>query len=729
MRRTSLWIFALYLITSCAHERTPYASTQSPLALSRVVLYRNGIAYFERQGAIDGDRLAIKVRKDQINDLLKSLTVIDRGSGKTLSVSIPLDPKAWQDAALAMLTPGRGRLAEVLDALRGTEVAVDAEGRSARGRIVMVERILETPEPVRGGQTPTVPQEDHRLTLLNGGAFEVLRLSRVRTITFQQGDLVMQLDRHLDATAGEGMFQQVDVVVRLADSAKHDLVVSYVAQAPLWKPTYRLVLSDDGSGKALLQAWAVVANVSGENWDKVDLSLTSGAPLAFRYDLHTPQQVERPDLTQSGVHKQAQMAFGEATYAPPPPPSAAAPTAQGEMIQLDEAEDAASGAPMAKEERSRREMSKKAGVARPQVAPAAPPAPSMSAVDLMKMASSAAPRTTARRVAGLTRFDIAERVTLPDGSASMVMLINKLVNGEEAFLFKPGGSGQGYEFNPYRVVRFQNSTEFVLEPGPISIYSGGSFVGEGLSESIASQDKATIPFAAEPSIIVHSGSEASGDAVKISRIVRGVIEVESFQRVLTTWTVQVKPSKQGYRVLVRQGRAGDLYTLVDPPKDTETLPDGYFIPVVVGPDQAQASLQVVERTPSNYSLSVWDDKAPELLKQLLELPGLDSSARAALQPVVDARQQIGRIDTELAGLSAQQEELDERAEEERQNLHAIQKDPKAGALRKRLSERLEELTQKAAEIGRRIVDLNSQRLSRKIELEDKLRELDLTTTK
>jgi hypothetical protein len=687
------------------------------------VLYRNGVAYFERQGAIDGDRLTLKVRKDQINDLLKSLTVIDRSSGKTLSVSIPLDPKAWQDAALSMLTPGRGRLAEVLDALRGTYVEVDTDTRTARGRIVMVERVLEAPDPLRGSVAPSQPQEDHRLTLLDNGAFEIMKLSRVRTITIQSGDLVMQLDRHLDATAGEGMFQQVDVVVRLAENTKHDLIVSYVAQAPLWKPTYRLVLADDNSGKALLQAWAVVANVSGENWDHVTLALTSGAPLAFRYDLHTPEDVERPDLTQSGVHKHASVAFGEATYAPPPPPAAAAPVlapAEADRYEAEESlSEQASGAGDQKD-RARESKKSKAGNLPLRAAPMP------SAVDLQTLAQSAAPQTTARRVAGLTRFDLAERMTLPDGSASMVMLINQLVSGEETFLFKPGGSGQGYEHNPYRVVRFHNGTDFVLEPGPISIYSGGSFVGEGLSEAIASQDKATIPFAAEPSIVVHSAPVASGDAVKITKIVRGVIEVESFQRVTTTWTVSVKPTQQGYRVLVRQSRAGDLYTLVDPPKDTETLPDGYFIPVLVGPDQAEATLEVVERTPSNYSLSVWDDKAPELLKQLLEAPGLDPAARAALQPVVDARQQIGRIDTELVGLTAQQEEIDERANEERQNLLAIQKDPKAGALRKRLSARLEELTQKAAEIGRKIVDLNSQRLSRKIELEDKLRELDLT---
>jgi hypothetical protein len=725
MRLTCVVLLALSLLTSCAHSRNRFATTQSPLALSRVVLYRNGIAYFERQGAIDGDRLTLKVRKDQINDLLKSLTVIDRSSGKTLSVSIPLDPKAWQDAALSMLTPGRGRLAEVLDALRGTYVEVETDTRTARGRIVMVERILEAPDPIKGSVAPSQPQEDHRLTLLDNGAFEIMKLSRVRTITIQQGDLVMQLDRHLDATAGEGMFQQVDVVVRLAENTKHDLIVSYVAQAPLWKPTYRLVLADDNSGKALLQAWAVVANVSGENWDHVTLALTSGAPLAFRYDLHTPEDVERPDLTQSGVHKHAQVAFGEATYAPPAPPPAAAappmaPPADADRYESEESlSDQASGAGAADKKDRARELSKKSSA--PLRA-----APMPSAVDLQTLAQSGAPQTTARRVAGLTRFDLAERMTLPDGSASMVMLINQLVSGEETFLFKPGGSGQGYEHNPYRVVRFHNGTDFVLEPGPISIYSGGSFVGEGLSEAIASQDKATIPFAAEPSIVVHSAPLASGDAVKITKIVRGVIEVESFQRVTTTWTVSVKPSKQGYRVLVRQSRAGDLYTLVDPPKDTETLPDGYFIPVLVGPDQAEATLEVVERTPSNYSLSVWDDKAPELLKQLLETPGLDAAARTALQPVVDARQQIGRIDTELVGLQAQQEQIDERANEERQNLLAIQKDPKAGALRKRLSARLEELTQKGSEIGRKIVDLNSQRLSRKIELEDKLRELDLT---
>jgi hypothetical protein len=707
-------------------------TTEAQLKLSRVVLYRNGVAYFERSGVADGDRLTLKVRKDQVNDLLKSLTLIDRTSGKTVSVSIPLDPRAWQDAALSMLLPGRGQLAEVLDALRGTEISVATDSRRVTGRIVMVER---TPRvPLREPQ-PQPREDDHKLTLLNGDTLEIVQLSEVKSLKLRDGDLIMQLDRHLDASAGEGMFQQVDVVAHFADAGQHDLTVSYVAQAPLWKPTYRLVLADDGSGKALLQAWAVVSNVSGENWNDVSLSLTSGSPLAFRYDLHTPQDVARPDLTQSGVDKHAQVAFGETTFAPPAeaappqapmaPPAPAAASMAREQLQFDDAlrEDS---------DKDSESEARKAGPQKPSAKmlsmlprrsaqPAAAPGLSFSA-----MVAQQPQAASAKRVAGLTRFDIAHSVSLPDGSASMVQLVNQLVPGEQTFLYIPGGSGQGYERNPYRVVRFLNDTDFVLEPGPISIYASGSFVGEGLSEAIASHDRATIPFAAEPSIIVRSDIEASGAELKVTRIVRGVVEVQSFQRVKTTWQVEAKSSPQPQRVLVRQPRASGGFELVNPPKETESLPDGYFIPVVVPPNQTSATLDVVEQTPSKLSLDIWNDKVPDLLGQLLTAQELSAEQRATLAPIIELRQAIGRIDTEIEGLQAQQAELDERAEAERENLLAIQKDPNAAALRKRLSQRLEQLTQQAAQLGRSIVERSSQRMEKKIALDDRLRDLDLT---
>ena len=48
---------------ACGGARTPYATTGGALQLSKVVLYRNGVGYFERGGKVDGDALKRKVQK------------------------------------------------------------------------------------------------------------------------------------------------------------------------------------------------------------------------------------------------------------------------------------------------------------------------------------------------------------------------------------------------------------------------------------------------------------------------------------------------------------------------------------------------------------------------------------------------------------------------------------------------------------------------------------------
>ncbi len=731
-------------LAGCAH-RSPYATTDDGLALDRVVLYRSGIGYFERRGAFDGELLTLKVRKDQVNDLLKSLTVVDTKAGKTVSVSMPLDPQSWANAALAMLAPGSGNLAEVLDALRGAEVVLHAGRRRVRGRIVMVEAVEDEPQPQpAGGAAVMVPvggTRDHKITLLRGREVEVVRLSQVRSFTLRDGDLALQLHRSLDASAGEGMFQQVEVQIRLDGARGHDLMVSYVVAAPVWKPTYRVVLPDDAKGKALLQAWAVVDNVSGEEWREVGMSLTAGEPIAFRYDLHTPRNVERADLSEAGSRKRATVALGESSYdydaapqeAPMPSPAV---SGYAEMEEAAYDEDLRADAKVSKErEKSKAKKSAAAAAstragggaaAGPRLPMAPPPPPAGPQLDNATLARSVQADAKARSVSGLTSYELGGRVTVPDGTSTMVALVNESVEAEQTFLFRPGGAGIGYEVNPYRVVRFRNTTPFVLEPGPITIYAGGSFVGEGISEAVGAGSSATIPFAVEPSIMVTSQTEYSGADLRIVRIVRGVLECESFQRRATTWNIKGKPDPKGYRVLVRHGKAGAEYVLQSRPDGVEDLPDGYLIPVKVDPKSGEGSVKVVEQTPSRITLTIWDGRAPELIQTLLSVPGIDADTRAKLQPIVALRQEIGRIDAELDGRHAQQAEYNARAEETRDNLAAIQKDPRAGDLRQRLSKRLEEFTSGADKIGRQLVELQSKRMEKRIELEDRLQTLDLT---
>ena len=728
-----------------ADSRSRFPTSTDDLALRRVVLYRNGVGYFERQGEFDGKVLRIKVRKDQINDLLKSLTVVDRRTGKAVSVSMPLDPAHWARAALTALSPGSGSLDVVLDQLRGVEVVLDTVNGNVSGRIVMVEGIDDEPDPTmassshRGrGELPALGR-DHKITLLNGQKLEVVRLSKVQGVTLKDGDLALQFHRRLDAAAGEGMFQQVEVAIRLDTSASHELVVSYVVEAPMWKPTYRVVLPKEGKGDALLQAWAVVDNVSGEDWREVALALTAGEPLAFRYDLHSPRRVYRQDLSSRGKRGQARVAMGETTFehAPPPAPMAyrqpatagglgrrtkgdakPAPAYRSRMKKRDQ--------PVSRSEASLLpEASGRAGLDDDGVGRDVWNAPASVTLDALRRSTDA--RASASKASGLTRFDIQTAVTVPDGSSTMVALVNQPVTAEETFFYKSGGGGIGFEQNPYRVVRFRNTTPFVLEPGPISIYSGGSFVGEGISEAVGANTSAIVPFAVEPGIVVTREAKYIPEEVKFLKIVRGVIHIERFRQQKTVWKVKAQGMDKGYQVLIRHPKMGAGFKLKNPPSGVEDLANAYLVPLQVAAGKRAGRIELVEQTPSRTTIEIRSGQALKVLEVALVAPNLSAKQRAKLDPIVKARRDIGRIDTTISGLRRQQSELDRRAAHHRKVLSRLKKDksPEAAQLRRKSTKALEEFGQEGDRIGRELIKLENEKLRKLLQLEEMLQDLTL----
>lgn len=748
MRARHLLMFSLTCLTGCAGSFR-MAPVQGDLGLDAVVLYRNGIGYFERSGTVNGDTLSIKVRKDQVDDLLKSLTVVNR-EGKVVSVSMPLDPASWSRAALATLQPGYGNLPNVLSAMAGTDIIVHTNsGNRINGRIVMVEEVVNEPGSASGenssryGGGGLEETRDHKLTVMAGNRMHVVRLSQMRGFTIKDGDLAMQLQRTLDAAAGEGMFEQVEVQIHLNDARSHDLMISYVVAAPMWKPTYRVVLADDGP--SLLQGWAVVDNVSGEDWRDVELSLTSGSPIAFRYNLKTPRTVGRADLTGQGVPRQAAVAMGETSYAEAEE-DMAEPTAATEGLGMVGSGRGGGGgiyrAPAKKKKSRRRNKLEESsdmemagnyggvGYGRGAMPSAAAPAPSAEPrLDYDALRQSTMAQTRAREISGLTQVTVEDPVTVPDGASTMVAMINQDIEAEQVLMYKPGGAGAGFERNPYRVVRFTNATDYVLESGPISVYQSGSFVGEGIANTVGAGESVTIPFSVEPSVGVTSDTSASTGKTRLLRVVRGVFEVETYYERTTTWKARLKErAERDLKILIRHTRASVGHELVDRPEGTEDVDGGYLVPLMVNKGGDGASVKLVERTPSKSKLSIWDSASPKLLSTILEAEGIDPELRARLQPILDARQNIGLIDTKVEGLRRQQVELDKRANETRANLEAIKKDPKAGALRKRLNKRMEEFSNEGNAIGREIVELNRQRLELKIDLDDRLLDLSFTPT-
>src|SRR4030095_4081254 len=99
MKRTLLLVVVcLFSVNSFAQTRratrtlipTPPASgtNAQTLPIRRVILYSNGVAYIERRGTVSGHaEINLSFKQSQVDDVLKSMVVLDLGSGRIGAVS------------------------------------------------------------------------------------------------------------------------------------------------------------------------------------------------------------------------------------------------------------------------------------------------------------------------------------------------------------------------------------------------------------------------------------------------------------------------------------------------------------------------------------------------------------------------------------------------------------------------------------------------------------------
>jgi hypothetical protein len=226
--------------------------------------------------------------------------------------------------------------------------------------------------------------------------------------------------------------------------------------------------------------------------------------------------------------------------------------------------------------------------------------------------------------------------------------------------------------------------------------------------------------------MVTATSKFDGDEMRLVKIVRGVLEVEQFGRKQTTYTVKAQTMVSGFNLLIRHPKAGWNYELATRPEGTEDLPDAFLVKIAVAKGQREGSLTVTEQTPSRTQISIWEKPALELLEKLVLYTDLTPEAKKKLEPIVAKRREMGKIDEQIDGLTRQRGQLDQRASETRQNLQAIEKNTAAAQLRGKLTKMLDEFSAEGNRIGKELVELETKRLERRIELEDMLQDLDLT---
>lgn len=663
MRPASFLCLAL-LSAACA--RGPNVGSELPL--KRVVIYRNGVGYFERSGTVDEERVTFDMQQRMIGDFLASLAIVERGGSSVRSASFPLE---LQDAE----TPGAS----------AHEPLVKKRGRRLPP------------------QTDPVPHDPNDM----------------RTVVL-----------HLDGK-------------------EHDLTIGYLSETPVWRPSYRVVVHEDGG--ADLQAWGIVQNLSGEDWEGVQLSLVAGAPLAFQSTLGNPVVPTRPIVSDQGeiiaAMPQAVTSLDksqerEVEQVGPEQPQADhaleeqrddgygysgedSPEAKGRFSGAHGSADAEKKAQREEAQRARASSPGAAPVSSAAGQPGAMPTPAMSPRPTLSPPRRLSDLAAVALESGATRYDIPQRITVPNQSASMVLLASQRVPGESVFLYAADPGVPASFSHPFRVARFTNSTGGLLERGPIAVFEKGSFLGQGVLSPLPPKATATVPFALDRSIALSLDRRSDQQGGRLYRIEAGQLFIERDLSTRTLYKIDVGSDRPG-KLLVRHARTAGT-RLYKPPAgtDDDVASSTAMIPVALRPN-SKLELTVDERRAEQESVDWLSELADVAVKGYLADNRQQPEAATALRDAWAVRDKLRHALDEQGKLSAEQHELERASTETRLSLRAIEKNTQAADLRSKLTQRLAELSQRLERVSKRLIELKLTVNEQNVRFRDAVREIRIS---
>ncbi len=731
MRTTLLGAVALAALGSvgCGTTRTTFVKSET--TLGRVVVYRNGVAYFERYADVQGDSLRLNVPEDKVDDFLKSLTVVDAVTGEPAPISYPS-------------TPSSGNGGGTID--------------------------------MRVGITkPGPPGTTRRLRL------------------------------------------------------------SYVTEAPSWKPSYRVVVGK--GGKVDLQGWAVVDNTSGEDWRDVKLGVGASSAMSFRFDLKGLRLVERETLHDNDLFAQAPP-MGGASYGQQAGPGV------NHRVVADVTDDILTNAEL--DEQRRAEASRHAGLAS-NAPPEAPPralgkpgprpmtksgsgdsawdngarpaqdpiqrmAQSLrgtastivvegyaSAADKDKNAASldranrlreqlvrngvdpskvvalgkgeqqgrgggarivespsqptpnkrdgdkerekqpgaGADQPAAAQAAGSTdpigtsHFESTTAMSVPRGTSAMVSILRSETDGEVVYLYD-AESARGNAQYPFKTVRFKNPTDSALESGPVSVFGEGRFVGEGLADPIPARSVAFVPFALDRQIVVERKDADRDDIAKIITVQRGVFSTQIQHTKRATFTLYNRLPERATVYLRHTVATG--YKLTKAPEHSsdatikgstaEHLGGAHLFRVELEPN-GKTDVVVEEATPVFRSTDIRTTAGQDLVRAYLSSAVLEGPLKGEIEKLLKLNSDMSKIEQQISTAREQMGEYRMRMDELHAQLVTLKAVKTAGPLMAHLEKKLQEVSERLSKATVDVVSLQEKAMVARISFQTGVGDLTL----
>jgi hypothetical protein len=659
------------------------AQNPIPLPIRKVVLYKNGMGYFEHLGTVRGPQsVEILLPSAQLNDVLKSLTVLDLGGGRIAGVNY--DSAAPLDRRLAELpidldsTVG---LVGFLNKIRGAGVEIRAPGGTVTGKLMGAE--LRTKSTDSGATW----QEIQASVFTPEGVIQIVELESAGELKLTEPALAGDIGSYLDLL---GTTHQRDIRrlrINTLGKGERQMYISYTSESPIWKATYRIVL--EPKQKPLLQGWAVVDNTTPMDWRDVSLSLAAGAPISFIQDLSQPIYAQRPVV----------------------------PVAQGIQVKPEAYE--------AKIEGERDQMNKVAGLAAragasrlmmeeaPSAKPAAAPAPG-SVSDAMRQ--QILETAQARAVGEQFEYQIGQPVTIERNQSALLPIIQEDVDGEKVSVYRASGD----ERHPRLAFWLKNISGLTLDAGPVTVIDSNAFAGEGLIESVQPGESRLLSYAVDLGTEVSTTTGSERQRVERVQINRGILHM--YAKTVEKKTYKIRNNNDSARTIVLEHPVRSGWKLISANPE-ETSANYYRFQISLNPSSTK-EYTVQEEAPLESSFSV-SSITPEQIVLWVRERSIDPEIEKALQIIAKKKSEVSDLAQKTGALDRERDDIFKDQARVRDNLQRLRQTPEEATLRQRYIRQLDSQENRLETIRKEREKLEASRAAAQKQLDELIEKLSL----
>ena len=703
-RSLSSLLPVLLLCAITAHAQT---HDSSRLPVKRVVLYKNGVGYFEHSARVQGTQeLNIDFTTAQLNDVLKSLTVVDLGEGRISSVRYnSIAPLAERLKGLRLPFGEDVGRDDFLSAMRGAPVDVRSGAATSTGKLLSVEKVKH-----QNAKGEDLYETTEFAIVTDSGEMKSFILSPLVSVHLADHELTTEVGRYLDLVGSSRARDLRQMTITATGTGERNIFVSYISEVPIWKSTYRIILPDEATSKPgakpLLQGWAIVDNTIGEDWKDVHLSLVAGAPQSFVQNISQPFYARRPEIP---LPQSVQLT-----------PQSHEATVEEEVVEHKIGSGHGGGVGSG--------SGQMGGVIGGIVGSALPPSSPMltpkrigrvnETVEVEATAVANQPiEAEGKSIGDFFEYDLKQSITIGQNQSALVPIVQSHVEAEKVTLWNA-------DTVPLLALWIKNTSGQMLDAGSFNIIEGNTFAGEGVFEVLHPDERRLLSYAGDSALHLKTLSDSSSSPYTSVRLFKGNMTLVSEERKTTKYTLRNADSKPRVVIIEHPSQEDAGWKLRDAtPKPEETTAS--FQRFRVNVDAGKTSDLTVEEFHSLSGTTQLSDLDDDQVKLLVDQHRITPAMKKAFDDVLAQKEKVSGFDRQLRQDNAETKRIGDDQSRLRENMKALKGSAEEKALLQRYVQQLNSQEDRLAALHKGLDDVQAQRNQAQADLDKLIEGIDL----